>query len=523
MKRRSFRATLALAFGLLLMASFAYGRAGGGDSWGGGGGGGGGGGSGGGGGGGDGWIVQVILEILLRWISFCIECPQVGLPITAVVALAVYFWYRSNNRNSSATSVSTLSAQADPKGWQWAAGSLAKEGGLGRSGREVPLAQAAPALMQSDPYFSMPLFLDFAQLLFTRFHRQRGLRKLDPLRPYVAEEVLERSLTHTPADVREVDRVLIGASRVLSFRVEPAPRIVVRFLANYRETTAAGATVYYAEETWTFRRDAGVRSKPPEEILRLGCPSCGAADEPLADGSCAHCRVVVREGRFHWFVGALDVDARRPATNFSPASGEEIGTDHPTLLSPTLAEDKRAFAARHPEFSWDAFRGLGQAAFLAIQKAWSEQRWEEARALETDPLFNVHRYWIDQYKSAGLTNRLDDVKIGRVVPVKMGTDAFYETITVRIFASGLEYTVDGKQEVVAGSRTARRSFSEYWTFLRRIGHEGKGEAARGECPGCGAPLKINMAGVCEFCGSKVASGDFGWVLTSIEQDEEYRG
>ena len=43
------------------------------------------------------------------------------------------------------------------------------------------------------------------------------------------------------------------------------------------------------------------------------------------------------------------------------------------------------------------------------------------------------------------------------------------------------------------------------------------------CPNCGAPLKVNNAGVCEFCGGKITSGEFDWVLSRIEQDESYAG
>jgi predicted amidophosphoribosyltransferase len=43
------------------------------------------------------------------------------------------------------------------------------------------------------------------------------------------------------------------------------------------------------------------------------------------------------------------------------------------------------------------------------------------------------------------------------------------------------------------------------------------------CPNCGAPLKVNSTGICEFCSGKITSGEFDWVLSLIEQDESYRG
>ena len=43
------------------------------------------------------------------------------------------------------------------------------------------------------------------------------------------------------------------------------------------------------------------------------------------------------------------------------------------------------------------------------------------------------------------------------------------------------------------------------------------------CERAGLPLAITMAGACEHCGAYLASGDFDWVLSKIEQDDTYRG
>jgi ribosomal protein L37AE/L43A len=68
-----------------------------------------------------------------------------------------------------------------------------------------------------------------------------------------------------------------------------------------------------------------------------------------------------------------------------------------------------------------------------------------------------------------------------------------------------------------------RRWSEYWTFIRN--RNAKAQHARTElsCPNCGAPLKVNATGICQFCGGKVTSGEFDWVLSKIEQDESYSG
>jgi hypothetical protein len=108
-------------------------------------------------------------------------------------------------------------------------------------------------------------------------------------------------------------------------------------------------------------------------------------------------------------------------------------------------------------------------------------------------------------------------------PVKIKEDAFYQAITIRIWASGYDYTVDESGKIVSGSNKKIRQWTEYWTFIRN--REAKPGAAHADlnCPNCAAPLKVNATGICEFCGGKITSGEFDWVLSKIEQDESYRG
>jgi hypothetical protein len=108
-------------------------------------------------------------------------------------------------------------------------------------------------------------------------------------------------------------------------------------------------------------------------------------------------------------------------------------------------------------------------------------------------------------------------------PMKIKEDAFYYAITLRIWAEGNDYTVDRGGKVVAGSQQRLRRWSEYWTFIRNRGAQARPARADLNCPNCGAPLKINATGICAFCGGKITSGDFDWVLSTIEQDESYSG
>jgi hypothetical protein len=131
-------------------------------------------------------------------------------------------------------------------------------------------------------------------------------------------------------------------------------------------------------------------------------------------------------------------------------------------------------------------------------------------------------YWIDLYTQARCRNVNENASILRIDLANAMSDAYYDAITVRIFASGLDYTISDDGKLLSGNRSRPRTYSEYWTLIRGVAR--RGEPRRdSSCPNCGAPLRIGMAGQCEYCRVKVTSGEFDWVLSRIEQDESYAG
>jgi len=135
----------------------------------------------------------------------------------------------------------------------------------------------------------------------------------------------------------------------------------------------------------------------------------------------------------------------------------------------------------------------------------------------------MHQYWIEAYRRQKLRNVLERYQITGMQPTKIKQDNFYQSVTLRIFAEGYDYTINEGGHVVAGSRTDLRKWSEYWTFIRNSKAPPAAARADLNCPNCGASLKVNATGICEFCGGKMTSGQFDWVLSKIEQDESYVG
>lgn len=492
--RRVPRIFLAVASLIPLLAEAALARAGGGERWGGGN-------PPAGGGGGFGFLIEILLRLF-------IYNPSVTLLL--ILAAAAVWWYTVQQRGQIARNA------APPPEASYAAG-----------------PQAVAALRAVDARFSAALFTDFAQLLYARFHRGRGTQPdastaggVQALAPYFAPDIL--GMVEQDAIQRGVvciDDVLVGSSRILGIDVGPewiAIRVV--FEGNFTEVTVQGPqdATYVAEE-WRFERKRGVLSRGPEEITHFNCPSCGNPGAVRPDGSCPYCDRVVNRGDFSWVVTATRVLTRAPRPPLDLRGGWAVGTDYPTVYQMELEVAQQAFAARNPDFSWPAFESRVRAIFVALQAAWSERQWMKARPFETDALFNVHRYWMEMYQHQALVNRLENVMVGRVIPARFDQDAFFDVVTVRVWAAMRDYVVDRNGQVVGGDPRRPREFSEYWTFIRRTDSQRRPRTEENACPNCGAPLQVNMAGECEYCQTRVTSGQFDWVLSAIEQDEAYKG
>lgn len=486
-----------LATLLLACTEAAWARVGGGQSYGGGG-------DSGGSGGGDG--AGFLIYLLIRLIF---EYPAIGIPLAIVVGIG---WVIMNA--SSAHGLQGNLSTSQQREWSASVTPTRR--------RSLDLSP----LRKVDPNFSQPLFLDFVNLLYARLQVERT-GNLAGLAAYLTPELRERLVTMTKkTGVTEVRDVVVGSLRITDGGVgADRQSVVVDLETNYTEVSEAGPATWYSVERWTFARKAGVLSKGPEEITKLACPSCGSPGELRPDGSCPFCGEVVTGGTFAWVLQDIQVRDRtpRPAMDLRKG-GEEVGTDLPTRMQPDFDGRRKEFMVRHPDFVWPEFEKRVRHTFEQLQAAWSQGKWELARPYESDYLFSTHRYWIDMYAREGLANRIEDVQIERVIPVRIDTDAYFDAVTVRIWASAKDWTEEkATGKVVAGSKDRDRRFSEYWTFVRRSGFQGKGTEDLSTCPNCGAPLQIGMAGICPFCDSKITTGEFDWILSRIEQDEAYEG
>lgn len=388
------------------------------------------------------------------------------------------------------------------------------------------------SLKKRDPGFSQVLFLDFVSSIYHKYYAFQGKKHLKDLKPFLSEEVegelaheLEKgNITHT--------EIVIGAMHVIDvLDLDDVDGIAVDIEANYTKNLGNKSTRFIVQERWLFNRNKQVKSATPDKLQKLSCPNCGAPANFTDNGQCNYCSTEIKLGEMQWFVKKRAV-LRRETFQVKGLGtyAQERGTDLPTIYQPTVEKWKAQFALNHQLTDFDSYwptfsENVVRKFFMAIYDAWTRQQWMDVRHLVSDRLFESNNFWIEEYKKQGLINQLEDIKIHQIQLARVDLDTYYESFTVRIFASSLDYVTNTNGKVIGGSSKKPRRYSEYWTFIRRTGVEKpESEYDLTSCPSCGAGTdKMGQTAECGYCGSKISTGEYYWVLTMITQDEVYRG
>jgi hypothetical protein len=388
-----------------------------------------------------------------------------------------------------------------------------------------PARRQLENLRQFDPEFSVVLFEDFLYALYSTLHYSTAGR-IDRLSAYLAPDILARL---RGVHVAEVHAVIIGALRFTAARgMQSGPgqvEVDVEIESNVATVATAGKPerTTYLHERWTLARRKDARSRPPARAAILACPGCGAPLDAVVAGTCSHCKRQVSSGDFDWVVRAVTVLESQERGPILTSEVAEQGNDLPTVVDPEAQARLSALPRKDPFFRWDAFQQRVGLVFSEFQAAWAQRDLAKMRPFFTDSLFDAQRYWVEAYRAQGLRNITDRARITQLALARVASDKWFDSITVRLFGTGLDFVVrDADKKIVSGSDRKERVYTEYWTFIRGANRTGATKTAA-ECPSCGAPLSVGMAGDCRYCKAKVTTGEFDWVLSRIEQDEAYRG
>jgi predicted lipid-binding transport protein (Tim44 family) len=273
---------------------------------------------------------------------------------------------------------------------------------------------------------------------------------------------------------------------------------------------------------------SGAATEPPVSPSSYGTPPpAPTAPPPGAVGAAAGGAAMAgASGRFGAVapvpVAAAGYDDTHPVGVPERFRGATLpGSDewaHQAVPAETVSAGIDAIKQHDPAFDQAAFIADVERSFFLVQQAWSERRPELSRRVMADGIWQQHRLQIEQYEQQHRRNMLDNLSIGNADVVAAHSDQSYDTITVRILAASADYDVDDASgKVVRGNRNVD-TWTEDWVYQRSSDATTKPSGTlSAHCPNCGAPLDVDLAGVCSYCKAPVMSGKYDWVLTRIDQ------
>ena len=212
----------------------------------------------------------------------------------------------------------------------------------------------------------------------------------------------------------------------------------------------------------------------------------------------------------------------QPSSSYEPEPSSAEEREDTEIAGLSSIENIKA---KDTNFSERVFLDKAQTIFFELQKAWMNRDLAPVRPYVSDGVFNRWQIFIDQYKRDKQINVIKDPVINNARIVRVQEEGDLDSITVRLDCSMADAMVSeaNPNQVVSGSLTEHKPFTEYWAFVRKATIQTKADAKAtiDKCPNCGAPLKISAAGNCEYCDTLVHSPEYDWILDQITQAEEW--
>lgn len=164
-----------------------------------------------------------------------------------------------------------------------------------------------------------------------------------------------------------------------------------------------------------------------------------------------------------------------------------------------------------PDFDKNTFLQDGYQIYLDVQDAWMNFALEKVRDKISDEMFNMYRSQLTTMEVKGEQNIMRGFTKQAAYLKDVVKQNENITITATYVVDFYDYIVDkASGRVLRGTAGSKIRITYDMKFRKTLDQSQVVE----HCPNCGAKInKINGAGVCEYCGSKVVSENSKWILT----------
>lgn len=172
-------------------------------------------------------------------------------------------------------------------------------------------------------------------------------------------------------------------------------------------------------------------------------------------------------------------------------------------------------------FTANDFITYVKKVYVDIQDAWCKRDLEPVRAVLHPNLYEQTQKQIQKKIDAKIINYLERITVNTAYLSGFRRDDDYEYMTVYLTAQMIDYQMHEETgQILYGDKTTRWDMQYKMIFVRAAGMQTPDITAEENndvmrCPSCGAPVEGTAFGTCQYCGSTVSSGKYGWVLTDF--------
>jgi hypothetical protein len=191
------------------------------------------------------------------------------------------------------------------------------------------------------------------------------------------------------------------------------------------------------------------------------------------------------------------------------------GSDPPAADPETALQGLAAIAKHDPSFHQDALIAHARRAAPVVLQAWTEQDARVSHRVMAPLIWEQQKEDLAAYRTDGRRNVLEGLTVRDAAIVAAASDARFDTVVVRLTFAAADYDV-----ATAGGALVRGShvpvtWAEDWIFQRSPSTRHP-SMAPGACPQCGAPIEVDVAGVCGRCDAEINGPPPDWLLSRID-------
>lgn len=434
---------------------------------------------------GDGDFIVLIFRLLI-WLI--IEVPVIGIPLTLFFLWAAWKYYGQAGDASTRKAIALRDAELSLK--------------LSATNADKWVA----ALKSKDPDFDLLKFLDRVKGLWAEVQEAGFKRDLGPVRRFLSDATYQRLLTHDELLRLQGVRDAVAGMEVLDLSIvglEQTPgfdTLQVAIKAQGRDAevpegvsdesareVARSAPLEGFIEIWSF-----VRGKDTRTVSNpAACPNCGALWDGGATNVCGHCQAVVNSAVYDWVLA--EITQGMEAHQTAPIAGLE------------------ALRAADPAFHVE---GLEDRASLCFWKWIHAQVAQEPASLvriAAPGFVDGLRAELEGWKANGQRRGANDCAVGSAALRTIERDG-------AVFKASVEVRFSARWGLTAAGGAALPVMPLRWVFVLERNADATTDLKRGIssscCPNCGAPMAESTAPACEFCAAPLGTGEKDWVLAA---------